>query len=158
MEENKVITPVRVSRTLISDNKVWTWYSCQLKENRKHLSILIHFCFFLFVFFSLFLTKRNKQWRPNFIGANRSGDIDQNPGSCHNLRQYLCTKGRHCTKNHLHCIRTPLIHSDLTLEDRLSRKKISFIPQEVCPSVRLRPFHVRLRTTNTKLVLINRDR
>ena len=54
MEENKV-------NTFISDNKVGTWYSCQLKENCKHLSILIHFCccffFFCFVFlFVLFLS------------------------------------------------------------------------------------------------------
>ena len=58
------------------------------------------FFFFFFFFFSLFLMK--KKSKPNIMEAN--------------LGQYLCAKGRYCTENHLRCIRTPLIHSDLKLK------------------------------------------
>ena len=43
--------------------------------------------------------------------ANLSDNVDQNPESRHNLGQYVRAKARHCTENHLYCIRTPLTHS-----------------------------------------------
>ena len=114
----------QVSRTLISDNKASFSFNALL-------------LFFLLFFFSLFLTKKPKQSRPKIMGANRSDNINQNPGSCHNLGQYLSAKGRPCTENHLHCIRTPLIHSDLKLKDCfIKNKNVSFckkcIPMFVC--------------------------
>ena len=71
------------------------------------------------------------------MGANCSENINKNLGSCHNLGLYLCTKGRHCTENHLHCIRTPLIHADLKLKDCFIKKKKvlfrkKFVPMFVC--------------------------
>ena len=70
------------------------------------------------------------------MGANCFDNIGKNPESCHNLGQYLCAKGSHFTENHLHCIRTPLIHSDLKLKDHFMKKKRNkFHSQEVCPSV-----------------------
>ena len=82
----------------------------------------------------------------------------KNQGSCHNLVKYQCAKGRHCTENDSHCIRTPLIHSDLKLKDCFIKKKKCFVPQEVHPNVRLRSLRVRLWTTIIKLVLIYRYR
>ena len=52
--------------------------------------------FFCFSFFFFFFFPKAKHY-----GVNRYDNMDQNPGSCHNLCQYLCTKGRHCTENHL---------------------------------------------------------
>ena len=53
MEENKVNTPVwRVSRTLISDNKVWTWVLMsverKLKASFSFNTLLVFFLFFFF--------------------------------------------------------------------------------------------------------------
>ena len=66
------------------------------------------------------------------MGANRSNNINQNPGSCRNLSQYLYTKGGHCTENHLHCIGTPLIHSDLKLKDCFISFGKKFVPTFIC--------------------------
>ena len=107
-------------------------------ERKLKASFNFNTLFFFVLFFSITFCEKKNNRGQTLWGRIAPALSAKNPGSCHNLGQYKCAKGRHCTENHLHRIRTPLICCDLKFKDRFIKKKKNvsfrkkFVPAFVC--------------------------